>query len=289
MNRDKTQKADLRVGEVFDHLIVVDNCFKENKVKCFCRLTNTVVEIDKNNLLNRRTKFVSATRARIAEIGEQSQSLTVIDNEIKYGKHKQLLIKVQCSCENIKYVRNLDFINGKSKSCGCLQKKRSKDSNVTHGFSKSREYKIWLRIKTICFNKNNPSFKHYGGMGIKMYPAWIDSFQTFYDDVGPCPKHIKNPTIARIDASDGFFPHNCCWLSREEYSRLITLIKCGINPKLLLQPRPVQLPKETDLISKNIINAIRKEHTSGESNISILSQKYGVSSNEILKILIFDS
>jgi hypothetical protein len=289
MNRGKTKKAEFRVGEVFDNLIVVDNCSKEDKVKCFCRLTTTTIEIDKSDLLIRKAKVVSVTRARIAEIGEQSGKLTVIGNETRYGKGKQLLVKVQCDCGNVKHVRNLDFIYGKSKSCGCLQKIQSKNFNAKHGLYKTKEYQTWLRIKTACFNENNRSFKQYGGAGIKMYPAWIDSFQTFYDDVGPCPKHLKNPTITRIDTSDGFFPHNCCWLSREEYIRLITLVKCGINPKLLLQPRTVRLPKEIDAISKNIIAAIRKEHTSGESNISILSQKYGVSSNEILKILIFDS
>lgn len=258
---------------------------RREKVKCFCTRTNAVIEIDKVDLKKDKQERTVTRKARIAEIGEQFQQLTVINNETKRGKYGEILIKVKCNCGNEKYLKNLDFINGNVASCGCLQKKRVKQARMTHGLYKSKEYRVWLRLKTICFNENNLSFKQHSASGIEMYSQWVNCFQTFYDDMGPCP---KNAIIARVDPLKGFFPYNCCWLSRQEYRRINTLVKCGINPKLLIQSKIARLPHSKDTISKNVIAAIRKEHANGESNISYMSQKYGISSNEILSILIYD-
>jgi hypothetical protein len=285
MNKGKNKKQIFRVGDTFDNFIVVEEC-RTNQIKCLCKLTGQVIEIDAENLTDEKQKRILPKKSRIAELNEQSQQLTVTSNEIKHGKYGEILIRVRCSCGTHKYVKNFDFVSGNIASCGCLKRLRVQEAKITHGLYKSKEYKTWLRLKTICFNENNPSFKQYGGVGIKMYVQWIDSFQTFYDDMGPCS---KDAVIARIDPSKGFFPYNCCWLSRSEYRRVKTLIKCGINPKLLIQPKITRLAAHSnDAIPKGIVAAIRKEHASGESNITVLSQKYNITTNEVVSILIYD-
>lgn len=283
MNKGKNQIKSFKIGDTFGNLVVIEEC-QNNQVKCLCKLTNKIMQIDINSLKNKKQSPASK-KSRLAEIGENFQQLTVINNAHKRGKYGEILIQVKCTCGTEKYIKNLDFVNKNIASCGCLKKLRVKQAKVTHGLYKSKEYRTWLRIKTICFNENNPSFKQHGAVGIEMYSQWIDCFQTFYDDMGPCP---KDAIIGRIDPSKGFFPHNCCWLSRQEYKRINTLVKCGINPKLLIQPKITRLAHSKDAISKSVIAAIRKEHASGESNISVLSQKYGIPSNGILDILIYE-
>lgn len=276
------EKQFFKIGRTFGDYIVVGNCPEVDKVKCFCKQSNIVVEISKDELKLAGAKAKAKKITCVAKKGERFKQLTVISEESTRGKRGEVLIKVKCDCGNEKYIKNFNFINGKVASCGCLHSARVREARTTHGLYKSKEYKTWLRIKTICFNENSTAFKEYGATGIEMYPQWVECFQTFYDDVGPSP---KGTIITRIDPSRGFFPDNCCWVTRQEFQRISTLIKCGVNPQLLIQPK-AKSSKPKSTISKSTITAIRREHAKGESNISILAQKYGVSANEIVNILI---
>lgn len=39
----------------------------------------------------------------------------------------------KCDCGKIKEIRKYDVLNGKTKSCGCLQKQRTSKANAKHG------------------------------------------------------------------------------------------------------------------------------------------------------------
>src|SRR6266852_114617 len=60
---------------------------------------------------------------------------------------------------------------GYAKSCGCLPKDRMREicktkPSLTHGLSKSNEYRIWIGMLTRCMNKNYHAYPYYGGRGI---------------------------------------------------------------------------------------------------------------------------
>jgi len=40
-------------------------------------------------------------------------------------------------------------------------------------------YTLWLNIRERCNNSNHPHFSDYGGRGIKIFPEWENSFETF--------------------------------------------------------------------------------------------------------------
>lgn len=80
----------------------------------------------------------------------------------------------------------------------------------THGMSKTKEYKTWVRIRDKCYNDSHISYAKYGGAGIEF--EYKDSFVDFLEEVGRCPEQSKEWSIDRIDPALGYVKGNMRWL-----------------------------------------------------------------------------
>jgi len=75
-----------------------------------------------------------------------------------------------------------------------------------------------------CTNPNSVAYEWYGARGITVCDRWRNSFQAFFDDMGPRPKGM---TLEREKNDVGYQPGNCVWATRDaqmrntRYTRLV--------------------------------------------------------------------
>jgi hypothetical protein len=114
-----------------------------------------------------------------------------------------------CICGNQRKLTSQEV--KKNISCGCVSKYMR---HKTHAMSKSTEYKTWIGIKERCYNTNSPSYLQYGGRGITVSETWVNTFETFFKDMGFKPS--KTHTIERVNVNEGYSKENCIWATKKQ-------------------------------------------------------------------------
>lgn len=126
--------------------------------------------------------------------------------------------KCVCDCGNITFSDSYQLRHGVTQSCGCLHKELCGDQHRTHGKTRTRLYRIRLKMKERCYRQSNDNFRWYGALGITICEEWLKSYEVFeqwalshgYDD---------NLTIDRIDPEKGYCPENCRWVTIQEQQK----------------------------------------------------------------------
>jgi hypothetical protein len=68
-------------------------------------------------------------------------------------------------------------------------------------------------MRSRCYDKNNPSYKNYGGRGIRVCKEWVNDYDRFVSDMGFVPDGMS---LDRIDTNKHYTPDNCKWSTVKE-------------------------------------------------------------------------
>lgn len=138
--------------------------------------------------------------------------LTVLSFSHKNKRHQRLW-ECQCDCGNKAFVNSSNLLIGKTRSCGCLPKKKP-----IHGFSKTPLSLVLKHLLHRCYNKNNYSYHNYGGRGISVCDEWRFNQASFYKwaiENG----YNENLELDRINVNGNYEPSNCRWATIKEQAR----------------------------------------------------------------------
>src|SRR5215471_16868621 len=98
--------------------------------------------------------------------GQQFGRLTALKS-MRRANQGNFIWLCRCNCGREKEIVGSSLVYGNTRSCGCLQKERVRQTFTKHGESNNDtpEYKSWQQMWARCRNPNLPSYRHYGGRG----------------------------------------------------------------------------------------------------------------------------
>jgi len=146
------------------------------------------------------------------KIGEKRNNLKLLKITGISNKNRSIGL-FQCFCGNEFESLIMNITANKKKSCGCLMS----SSKRKHGHSEnggSPEYRSYQSMINRCTNTRAHNYHLYGGRGITICEEWLNSFNSFFNDMGN--RLSKNHSLDRINNNLGYCKENCKWATRKE-------------------------------------------------------------------------
>lgn len=135
---------------------------------------------------------------------------------------------------------------------------------VRHRMYLTKEYQIWRRIKTACYNPRNRTYKTYGARGVRMDERWKEDFEEFLADMGYMPEEATG--IELIDLNGDYTKQNCRWvneLTRRSVVNMPNQKRKGYQKKYK-KPVRLLLIMEEEYVNFLKRQAIEKSREEGE-------------------------
>ena len=141
--------------------------------------------------------------------------LTVLGYAGKRSAEQRTYWYCRCDCGTLKVICGHNLKQGKSHSCGCLQRELVSKRLTIHGQSRkgkqSSEYSTYKGAKERCNNQKHEHYAYYGGRGIEFR---FESFAGFLSCIGSRPS--ARHTLDRVDNNGHYEPGNVRWATLDE-------------------------------------------------------------------------
>lgn len=203
-----------RGGEKIDKVTIVSYDKNKKKYKCRCECGNIVYK-DVETLKRDGAKHGCGCfgRANLNDlIGKKIGRLTVLSSV--FSINKKWFYRCKCDCGKEKLISRNSLKQGDTLSCGCYKKECRKGINKIHGMTGTRVHRIWVSMKSRCYNPNNKKYPRYGARGITVCEEWKNTFLSFYD-WAMNNGYSDNLSIDRIDVNGNYEPSNCRWVTNK--------------------------------------------------------------------------
>jgi hypothetical protein len=142
--------------------------------------------------------------------GAQSFRWTFVEEARTEKGRRSFLCRCECGTERL--LAPVDFLDGRTKSCGCFNVEASRERATKHGRRHTALYQVWLRMRQRCSNPNATGYSHYGGRGIVVCAEWDASFEAFRAwalGAGYLEGATFRQEVDRIDNDGPYAPDNC--------------------------------------------------------------------------------
>ncbi len=151
-----------------------------------------------------------ATRVIPITVDDASMALEVRDNGDGF-----VVLKVG----NINVIVRVDRLSAALKKVSRPSKRgrRLGEPRATHNQTGTPEYAAWINMRRRCYYSKDNAFHRYGGRGIRVHPAWRDSFDAFFEHVGPRPS--PQHSLDRINNDGNYEPGNVRWATKRQQSQ----------------------------------------------------------------------
>ena len=185
-------------------------------------------------------------------------------------KHPKWLC--QCDCGTIKEIHVGLVTREHTKSCGCLSKEVASEHNSTHGHSRgykrTKTYAAWSAMRRRCYDPKNSKYHRYGGRGISVCDAWLNSFENFLQDMGEAP---ENMSLDRINNNGNYTPENCRWATQKEQVNNRNVPLYTFNN----ETRSLKEWSKLSGVSEVTLRARLRKNLSAEEVLSTVNLRYG--------------
>jgi hypothetical protein len=128
-----------------------------------------------------------------------------------------------CACGTQRVVNQRSLVrrpgtDGYSTSCGCRKDEVTGDRSRKHGYSRTPTYRAWIAMRRRCTMDGQRRWARQDPR-VRVCPRWMQSFDAFLADVGPCPRDGRRWMLARLDTAGDFAPGNARWTLRSDVIR----------------------------------------------------------------------